>query len=194
MSSSFRPDPLNFFRNDEPSLTNAGDGGLYFNGDLPRSRASEFDPSSDIPVGQSRWTGETGFLDAHRYELLERLIDQIMPSDRHSPGAVAARVPSWLDRIIGASPAKEQQDWQAGLDSIDAAAQATFGSPYVELPAPKQLALLKTIAANEFNATTPAEVFFKLLKHSVWDLYYRTEIGIHLELKFKGNGFNKRLK
>ena len=181
------------FRLDEPVETNEGDGGLYFNGDMPRSgpqRAASVPSSSE---SHSRWTGENGLLGEDQFLLLVRLVDQIIPSDEHSPGAFAAGVPTALDRILGASPLADQENWITGLNAIDKLAVDTFGAQYLALPQASQLEVLRRLAANEFSATTTAELFFKQLKHATWDFYYRTEIGIHLDLQFIGNGFNKRL-
>jgi len=192
-TTSFRPDPLHLFRSDEPSITNAGDGGLYFNGDIPRSRSIDNQQPAASANGQSRWTGEVGFFDAARYELLDRLVEQVIPSDQHSPSASSAGVPSWLDRLIAASPADDQHTWQEGLDSIDRFAEDSLGLPYMALTYAQQVSLLEILAKNEFSAKTTAEMFFKQLKHATWDMYYRTEVGIHLDLQYAGNGFNKSL-
>ena len=140
-----------------------------------------------------RWTGSNGFLDSAKFELLEILADLIIPTDDHSPGARAADVPAWLDRLIAASPPTDQARWRDGLGAIEALARVTHARPFVSLDEEQQIALLASLAVNEFMPATDEERFFRFLKHAVWDAYYRTEIGMHLDLEFRGNGFNNAI-
>jgi len=193
MSNALRPDPLVLLDPNEPAATNAGDGGLYFNGDIPRSRVTEFAAPGPGWDAAPRRTGSDGFLNSSQFELLEILADLIIPTDYHSPGARAADVPAWLDRLIAASPLTDQDRWRDGLGAIEALASVTHTRTFVSLNEGQQIALLASLAVNESTPTTDEERFFRFLKQAVWDAYYRTEIGIHLDLEFRGNGFNKAI-
>jgi hypothetical protein len=53
----------------------------------------------------------------------------------------------------------------------------------------QQTAILTEASRNEFNPTTPLEKFFREAKGRTIFGYYTSKIGIHEELKYKGNQF-----
>ena len=58
--------------------------------------------------------------------------------------------------------------------------------------APRQVdAILETISRNERAPQTPLETFFVIAKQATIRGYYTSNIGIHEELRYKGNQFLK---
>jgi hypothetical protein len=122
---------------------------------------------------------------------LAALTELIIPTDDHSPGAKAAGVPAFIDLMVSSSPAEVHKTWRDGLAGIDRLSQSKSQKVFAEASAADQLALLTEIAKNEMNPKTPEEQFFRTLKSMTIDGYYTSEIGIHTELQYKGNSYNK---
>lgn len=129
------------------------------------------------------------FFTAAQHRTVDALTEVIIPTDERSPGARAAKVADYLDFILNESPADARQAWKDGLVALDGASVAQFGRPFVELTAEQQVAIVTEAARNEGNATTPLETFFSEAKGRTIHAYYTSEIGIHQELKYKGNQF-----
>lgn len=130
-----------------------------------------------------------GFFTAAQHRTVDALTEVLIPADDRSPGARAARVADYLDFILGESPAEAQQAWRDGLAALDAASTSRYGQPFVGLTADQQVAVVTEAARNEQSPTTPLEKFFGEAKGRTIHGYYTSEIGIHQELKYKGNQF-----
>ena len=129
------------------------------------------------------------FFTAAQHRTVDALTEVIIPSDEHSPGARAARVADYLDLVLNESPAGARQAWNDGVASLDAASLARFTKPFADLTAEEQVAIVVQAARNEGNPATPLEKFFVEAKGRTIHAYYTSEIGIHQELRYKGNQF-----
>jgi hypothetical protein len=128
-------------------------------------------------------------LTAPQYAALDVLVDAIIPTDERSPGAREARVADYIDLLLSEADAEVRQQWVEGLAAVDAEAMARSGAPVAKLPAPQVEALLAAISANERQPQTAAERFFVMTKRATIQGYYSSEIGIHKDLRYKGNQF-----
>jgi Gluconate 2-dehydrogenase subunit 3 len=126
-----------------------------------------------------------------QFATLERLVDAIIPTDERSPGAKEARVADYIDLLLSEADDPIALQWMGGLAALDAAAVARFGRPFVEIDDWQVDATLAEISANEWNPETPLELFFVMTKRATVQGYYTSEIGIHQELRYKGNQFLK---
>ena len=79
--------------------------------------------------------------------------------------------------------------WRSGLATLEAEAAARFGAPFTRLEAAQTESLLRDVSRNEAAPATPLEVFFAATKDAAIRGYYTSEIGIHQELRYKGNTF-----
>jgi Gluconate 2-dehydrogenase subunit 3 len=129
------------------------------------------------------------FFTAAQHRTVEALTEVIIPTDERSPGAKAAKVADYLDFVLNESSADAKRAWRDGLAVVDAASSAQFGKPFADLTAEQQVAIVTEAAKNEGNPTTPLERFFGEAKGRTIQGYYTSEIGIHQELKYKGNQF-----
>ena len=129
------------------------------------------------------------FFTAAQHRTVEALTEVIIPTDERSPGAKSARVADYLDFVLNESPADAKRAWRDGIAEIDAASSAQFGKPFADLTAEQQVAIVTEAAKNEGTPTTPLERFFGEAKGRTIQGYYTSEIGIHQELKYKGNQF-----
>lgn len=118
------------------------------------------------------------FFTAEERELLDQVMEMIIPADEHSPGAKAARVSLFADLIVSTSSMKAQKQWREGLKQMQEEARK---SSLTE-------ALAKS-AAHEDSPTTDLERFFRTLKHMTVNGYYTSAIGIHQDLQYQGNTY-----
>ena|SRR5437867_329295 len=124
-----------------------------------------------------------------QFETLEVLVEAIIPTDDRSPGAKAARVADYIDLLLSEVDREISLQWFGGLAALDAEAMARFRAPFNRLGAGQVDALLQTISRNEAEPKTPLETFFVMAKQATIRGYYTSNIGIHEELRYKGNQF-----
>jgi Gluconate 2-dehydrogenase subunit 3 len=117
--------------------------------------------------------------------------ERIIPSDDSSPGAKAARVSEYIDLVVSESTDVTKQLWRDGLAAVDKKSRDMFGKPFASASADQQVQLLTEISKNERSPQTLEERFFRTIKFATVDGYYTSEIGIHQELKYKGNSYLK---
>ena len=122
-----------------------------------------------------------------QYATVDVLVDAIIPTDERSPGAREARVADYIDLLLSEADAEARQQWIDGLAAVDAEASARAGAPVAKLAAPQLEALLTAISVNERQPQTPMERFFVMTKRAAIQGYYSSEIGIHKDLRYKGN-------
>ena len=118
------------------------------------------------------------FFTEQENEMLDQLMEMIIPSDGHSPGAHAAKVNFFADLMIATSSDAMQQEWRRGLQLMrEEAARSSF-----------QQALAKS-AAHEDSPSNELEHFFVRLKAMTVQGYYTSLIGIHDDLQYQGNTY-----
>ncbi len=134
------------------------------------------------------------FFSAAQLSLIGTISELIIPTDDHSPGALAAEVPQFIDLMISESPAETKKLWTDGLAAVDAMSQSKNGAAFEKASKDQQIALLTAISKNEAKPATLEEKFFKAIKNMTIDGYYTSEIGIKQELQYKGNTYLKEFK
>lgn len=130
-------------------------------------------------------------LSASQFQTLEVFVDAIIPTDERSPGARQARVADYIDLLLSESDRQLTLQWIGGLAALDAEAAARFHAPFARLAARDLDAIMQTISRNEKAPQTPLETFFVMAKQATIRGYYTSEIGIHQDLRYKGNQFLK---
>jgi Gluconate 2-dehydrogenase subunit 3 len=126
-----------------------------------------------------------------QFATLESFVEAIIPADDRSPGAKEARVADYIDLLLAESDESVQLQWIGGLAALDGEAMTRFGAPFARLSERDTDAILVTMSGNEITPETPLEAFFVMGKHATIQGYYTSEIGIHKELRYKGNQFLK---
>ena len=132
-------------------------------------------------------------LTAQQYATVEALAEAIIPADERSPGAKQARVADYIDLLLSEADDTRRQQWTDGLAALDADCAARFGKPFVKLDAAQVEAVLTDASKNEKapalqkNERNTLELFFVTAKQATVHGYYTSEIGIHQELRYKGN-------
>ncbi len=128
-------------------------------------------------------------LSASQFRALEALVEMIIPADDRSPGAKDARVADYIDLTLSESEPDHALQWFGGLAALDAESVTRFKAPFVRLTGAQADAILHDISRNERAPKTPLEEFFVMTKQATIRGYYTSEIGIHQELRYKGNKF-----
>jgi gluconate 2-dehydrogenase gamma chain len=107
-------------------------------------------------------------LTATESDLLERIVERLIPSDEHGPGAKEARVAHYIDRALGGGLSASRSAYASGLAALDRYARASRGKPFLELPARDQDSVLidcETGGATGFTGSS-AQFFAMLLSHT----------------------------
>jgi hypothetical protein len=128
-------------------------------------------------------------LSASQFATLEALVEAIIPADAQSAGAREARVADYIDLLLGEVDEPIALQWMGGIAELDDEAAGRFGTTFAKLDAERADAILAAISRNEADPQTPLEAFFVMAKHATIDGYYTSEVGIHRELRYKGNKF-----
>ena len=128
-------------------------------------------------------------LSPSQFAALEVLVDAIIPTDDRSPGARQARVADYIDLLLSEVDREVALEWFGGLAALDADASSRFRAPFSRLSAGQIDAILRDISRNERAPQTPLDAFFVMAKQATIRGYYTSKIGIHEELRYKGNQF-----
>jgi hypothetical protein len=153
-------------------------------GPAPSTPASGVLPDS-VDLGRRRVVLGVGRLETTKG--FDLLVDAIIPTDERSPGAREARVTDYIDLLLSEADAELRQQWVDGLAAVDAEASAKAGAPVAKLTAAQVESLLTALSVNERQPQTAAERFFVMTKRATIQGYYSSEIGIHKDLRYKGN-------
>jgi hypothetical protein len=89
----------------------------------------------DLSVADEGADPVPGFFSARQFATLRRLCDLLMPAAQGSPGALEARVPEFMDFLIGDSPLDRQQLWLSGLDALEYQSQTRFRKAFSDTDA-----------------------------------------------------------
>ena len=127
------------------------------------------------------------FFSRSQLELLDSLADVILPADDHSPGARAAKVARYIDVVVADGTDQDRQRWLAGLDAVSRLAEDRFGQGFAECDAGQQDEIVAGMARGEDSPQSDADRFFVLMKRTIIDGYYTSQVGIHDELGYRGN-------
>jgi hypothetical protein len=123
--------------------------------------------------------------------LLVEMSERIIPKDERSGGAKEARVSEYIDTIANIANEQTKKDWRDGIAAINKMSRDMFGKDFADASEAQQIQLLTNISKNETKPQTAEEKFFKLMKSATVDGYYTSRVGIHDELKYRGNSYIK---
>ena len=141
--------------------------------------------STFMSPGQATF-GSPVFFPPDDFAAISRISDLIIPPT-DTPGAVQARVPSYIDLVVSANP-EHQSTYRNGLEWLKQTSQERHGKPFTALTEQEQIALLTPLsdAVDAGHANRLARSSFKQSKNMTADGYYTSKIGMSTELGFKG--------
>ena len=118
------------------------------------------------------------FFTEEESQLLDQLMEMIIPADDHSPGAHEANTNLFADLIVANSSDAIKKQWKDGIHLLqDQAKDSSLADA------------LSKAAANEENPNTTLEHFFVSLKQMTVNGYYTSTIGIHKDMEYVGNTY-----
>src|SRR5262245_8759806 len=118
------------------------------------------------------------FLDQHAFDTLELLSEQIVP------GARAAQVAEFLDRLLAVESTDTQKNFMQALGAFEGEARVANGVPWKSLTADQATALLTKISAQPDSDVSRHA--FERIKGAVAETYFQTEVGMK-ELGWNGS-------
>ena len=98
-------------------------------------------------------------------------------------GLRASSISVWLESV----DPEWHTSWRDDLAEIDRLSRAHFGHSFIKASVHQRSRIMTIISRNEQNPKRSGEYAFGTIKWEVCDIYYRTKIGIHDELKYQGN-------
>lgn len=135
--------------------------------------------------GSPQETGDWApqFLDVHQNHTVEVLSELIIPAT-DTPGAKAANVNRFIDRVLFESDPLPQSEFVRGLAWLDRRSGQLFGADFVDSSPEQQVALLTILSSPENRSLDdqPGVEFFRAVKGLTVTGYYTSEIGIYEEL------------
>jgi hypothetical protein len=143
-------------------------------------------PAVSVPA-----TEAARFFNPQEMDTVAAISDLIIPTDEHSPGAMAAGVSGFIDLMVNESPNEVKALWREGLVAVDKRSERQFSVAFIRAGQEQQISLLKTISRNERRPKTIEERFFVAIKSLTVDAYYTSAIGIHQDLRYQGNAILK---
>jgi hypothetical protein len=140
----------------------------------------------------SQAAGKPKFFTPDEYQIVDELAEMIIPADEKSGGSRAAMVAQYIEaNLAEAFEPAERDSWRQGLAQVNALAQELHGAAFMKCTPAQRLAVLTHMAANEQNPKTPGELFFRGLKSAVIRGYYTSSIGIHDDMGYLGNTYQR---
>jgi hypothetical protein len=132
------------------------------------------------------------FFTPDEFTMVDELSEMIIPTDDHSPGAHAAGVAAYIDASLAESFMDEPKTrWREGLKSVNDLSTEMNGKAFMAATPEQRLAVLTRMAQNEEKPEKPEELFFRELKGRTAYAYYTSKIGIHTEMEYKGNTYQR---
>ena len=121
-------------------------------------------------------------LTATESDVLEAIVERLIPSDAHGPGAKEARAARYIDRALGGALASSRPLYATGLAAVEQAAQSSRGRAFKDLRPDEQDEILSSFEAGAVQGFAGAAGFFALVRaHAIQgtfcDPYYGGNAG-----------------
>lgn len=125
------------------------------------------------------------FFDSHQNQTVIALSDLIIP-DTDTPGAKTAQVNRFIDFLLAAEPVQEQKSYIEALSWLDGYSFSRYAGPFTGLTHDEQLAILTSLTSPSRNSELSQGIErFGILKASIVQAYYTSEIGMLKQLKYQ---------
>jgi len=152
----------------------------------------------DPSLSSKDWTPR--FFDEHQNETVVVLSDLVIPAT-DTPGAKAAEVNRFIDMLLSAQDSETQKEYIQALAWLDGHCLVQYSKPFTRLDPAEQADVLTLLThpdrmarrhhaeqGNDPDMDRGAELF-AVIKSSIVDAYYSSEIGLLQELKYQTNPF-----
>ena len=167
---------------------------IYDNPVFGQSSGHNHASAVDQSAAQAKQPQPLRFFNIAEMAIIATLTELIIPADAHSPGAKEAGVPAFIDLMVSEALAETKGLWRDGVAAIRQLSQRKFSKDFNDASTAEQIKLLTEISENEFKPKTLEERFFRAIKNLTIDGYYTSAIGIHQDLQYKGNTYQKEFR
>lgn len=152
------------------------------------SRQEAHNHAAQAAIAAQDWTPK--ILTPAQDELVATLAELIIPAT-DTPGARAARVNRFVDRVLQEAQPADRVRFLEGLAWIDGRSKALYRNSFTAAGPAQQTELLTRLSdAKAVAAEEPRGVeFFQVMKSMTIDGYYTSEIGLRQELGDPGQLF-----
>ena len=133
---------------------------------LPAGTAA---PAGARPLRRPRLTSFT----PGEARTVEAVLERLIPSDQHGPGAREARVLRYIDQALSGDLEEHRALYADAVEGLDAYARQRHGAAFADLPASRQDAILAAMERNAAPGFTPgsATVFNTILQHAIEGMF-----------------------
>jgi gluconate 2-dehydrogenase gamma chain len=127
-------------------------------------------PAARVPVKHENLT-------AVEADLLEAIVDHLIPSDENGPGAIEAGSIQYIDRALGGALSASREAYRAGLEAFERYCRMSRGAPFLQLSKTDQISVLidvETGAATGSGAgfAGSSAAFFNLIRsHTIQGMF-----------------------
>jgi hypothetical protein len=120
-------------------------------------------------------------LSREQYDILDALVDTLIPPHGSSPGAKHARVADYIDLLLAESDDSTKLEWLSGLAELDRESKTGFGVPFTKLNPAWMRALVDEIHSGDRAPQTALESFVALARQTAVHGFYSVELTLSLE-------------
>ena len=131
------------------------------------------------------------FFSDEQFAALSRVSDLLMPPMNGRPGALDARVPEFLDFLIGVSPDDRQRVYREGVDGLNGSARSQFGGPYAGINDQQARSMLAPLRA-PWTYTPPEDPVARFLVTAKMDVRTATQNSLEWDQAAQADGGNGR--
>ena len=133
-------------------------------------------PVATTPERRKAAADKTGAQTSEGYEhlttdeatLLETIVDELIPTEEHGPGARDARVVRYIDRGLGGALSGFQNKYHEGLANFDRYCRLAHGTSFLELSQADRVTVLTTVEAGSATGfSEDSSVFFAMVRRHV---------------------------
>lgn len=129
------------------------------------------------------------FFDHHQNETLVVVSDLLIP-ETDTPGAKAAHVNRFIDLLLSAEPAETKKNYLEAIAWLDGYCLSKYSRPFTRLAPSEQSAVMALLTHDNGDPEIGRGVeLFALIKDSISQAYYSSEIGMIEELKYQTDPF-----
>ncbi len=154
---------------------------------MPEGQALGSAEPPDPALSAADWKPK--FFDTHENETVIALSDLIIP-DTETPGAKAARVNRLIDQLLSVETSEVQKQILQALGWLDGHCLSKFSKPFTGLQRAEQEEVLKLLThESRVPQITYGVELFRMVKGSIVEAYYSSEIGTLQELGYQTNPF-----
>lgn len=139
---------------------------------VPAQTHEHAKPEAKTAAAKDSW--KPVFLTPAQNDALVALADVIIPAT-DTPGAKAAQVNRYIDRMLEAMPARDRERFATAISAIDEASQKQHSGPFAKLTPDQQVAVLTEL--DKSAAGTPGNTAFRGIKSLVTRVFYQTALG-----------------